>query len=127
MFVCRHVWSSGPEAGKRCTLGPRMEDGFCVFHSQLDEERPWKAAKDPANLPRVGEVLSWCVETLRLAGLALTPVMPDACARLRASVGVAGPVDFEKESAWGFLATGTKLGEPPNLFPRIDAASIPSA
>ncbi len=93
----------------------------------LDEERPWKTAKDPANLPRVAEVLSWCVETLRVAGLALTPVMPAKAASLRASFGVAGLFDFERESQFGFLAMGTQLGEPPNLFPRVDPKSIPDA
>ncbi len=86
----------------------------------LDEERPWKAAKDPANLPRVGEVLSWCVETLRVAGLALAPVMPEKTTLLRAACGVAGPLDFARESTFGFLPVGTALGEPPNLFPRIE-------
>ena len=41
MFICRHIWTSGPEAGRRCAMGPRMEDGFCVYHSELDDERPW--------------------------------------------------------------------------------------
>jgi methionyl-tRNA synthetase len=93
----------------------------------LDEERPWKTAKDPANLPRVAEVLSWCVETLRVAGLCLAPLMPESTRRLRASFGVAGPLDFARESQFGFLPVGTPLGEPPNLFPRVDPASIPSA
>ena len=42
-FICRHQWQTGADAGKRCNLGPRMEDGFCVFHSELDEERPFPA------------------------------------------------------------------------------------
>lgn len=93
----------------------------------LDAERPWKAAKDPANLPRVAEVLSWSIETIRLAGLALTPILPEACGRLRASFGASGPLDYAGESRWGFLPPGTPLGEPPNLFPRIDPKSIPDA
>src|SRR5687768_8073389 len=42
-FICRHVWQSGPETGRRCNLSPRMDDGFCVFHSELDAERPYPA------------------------------------------------------------------------------------
>jgi len=42
-FICRYTWRGGPDAGKRCNLGPRMEDGFCVFHSELDEQRPYQA------------------------------------------------------------------------------------
>ena len=40
-FICRFTWTRGPETGERCRLGPRMEDGYCVFHSELDEERPY--------------------------------------------------------------------------------------
>ena len=86
-----------------------------------------EGGEDPANLPRVGEVISWCVETLRVAGLALTPIMPEKTARLRAAFGVAGVPDFRSESKFGFLAPGASLGEPPNLFPRIDPSSIPDA
>jgi methionyl-tRNA synthetase len=93
----------------------------------LDAEKPWKTAKDPANLPRVGEVLSWCVETLRIAGLALTPVMPEKAAALRAAFGVTGTQGFAAESKWGFLPAGSVLGQPPNLFPRIDPEAIPSS
>jgi len=91
----------------------------------LDTERPWKAAKDPANLPRVAEVLSWCVETLRVAGVALAPLMPEKTERLRAAFGVAGPLDFARESKFGFLPDGAPLGEPPNLFPRIEVDAVP--
>ena len=93
----------------------------------LDQEKPWKAAKDAANLPRVGQVLAWCVETLRVLGLALTPVMPEKMDALRRSVGVDGSMDFEREAAFGLLAEGAGVGEPPGLFPRVDDTVLPAA
>ncbi len=92
----------------------------------LDDEKPWKAAKDPVNLPRVGQVLAWSAETLRLAGTALAPIMRGKTDALRAAFGVRGPLDWSRESKFGFLETGHALGEPPGLFPRIDAAQIPT-
>ena len=92
----------------------------------LDEERPWKAAKDPANLPRVGEVLSWCAETLRLAGTALHPVMPAKTDVLRRAFGVEGAIDWARESRFGLLVAGSAVGEPPNLFPRVEGPQGPA-
>ena len=86
----------------------------------LDDEKPWKAAKDPVNLPRVGSVLAECLEALRILGLALTPLTPGKCATLRATLGLPEAVDFGGEARWGILAAGAQIGEPPNLFPRFD-------
>ncbi len=37
---------------------------------------PFKLAKDPANLPRVGDILARCAEGVRVASALLAPVMP---------------------------------------------------
>ncbi len=92
----------------------------------LDDEKPWKLAKDPANAARVGHVLAWSAETLRVAGTALAPIAPSKTSALRAAFGLAGPLDWARESRFGLLAAGAALGEPPGLFPRVDPSQIPS-
>jgi methionyl-tRNA synthetase len=92
----------------------------------LDDEKPWKLAKDPANAPRVAGILADCLESLRLLGLVLLPMFPDKVAVLRRTLGQPDVVDFGAESRWGVLASGTPLGEPPNLFPRFDDTRIPT-
>jgi methionyl-tRNA synthetase len=93
----------------------------------LDDEKPWKLAKDPGNAARVGHVLAWCAETLRVVGTALHPILPDKVQALRESFGLKGPLDWTRESRFGLLEQGHALGEPPGLFPRIDAVRIPAA
>lgn len=91
----------------------------------LDEEKPWKAAKDPANAERVAGVLGDCLEALRIFGLALTPILPERMAALRATLGQPAAPDFASEAVWGALGGGTPLGEPPGLFPRFDDSNMP--
>ncbi|MCG3135858.1 MAG: Methionine--tRNA ligase [Planctomycetes bacterium] len=97
----------------------------------LDEEKPWKAAKDPANLPRVGATLATALEALRLLSLGLHAVCPEKMAEFRAVLGLGAEPCFEPESRWGLLAAGAPLGQPPGLFPRFDdakfAAAVPDA
>ena len=90
----------------------------------LDEEKPWKAGKDPAQLPHVAGVLANCLEALRILGLALHPIMPEKMGVFRATLGLPAAVDFEREATWGVLAAGAPLGEPPGLFPRFDDARL---
>ena len=57
----------------------------------------------------------------------MAPILPEKSERLRAAFGVTGPFDFAREAEFGFLPSGHALGGPPNLFPRVEAASIPGA
>jgi methionyl-tRNA synthetase len=91
----------------------------------LQATKPWTLAKDPSQTERVGAILAWCLETIRVVGAALHPVMPSKMDTLRAALGVTGPIDWARESRFGLLEAGATLGEPPNLFPRLDAAAVP--
>lgn len=42
----------------------------------INRTEPFRMAKDPKNLPRVGEILYDCAEAVRVAAILLTPVMP---------------------------------------------------
>lgn len=90
----------------------------------LDDEKPWKLGKDPAQLPRVAAILADSLEALRIVGLALHPIMPEKCGVLRTVLGLPAQPDFAAEARWGVLAAGSPLGEPPGLFPRFDDARL---
>jgi hypothetical protein len=53
--------------------------------------------------------------------------MPAKTDALRRAFGVEGALDWLRESRFGQLAAGSAVLEPPNLFPRIEAASVPTA
>jgi methionyl-tRNA synthetase len=89
----------------------------------IDSSAPWALAKDPEQRPRLATVIYCALEALRQLSLYLHPVLPDATAKLHAALGCEGDLATKRlddETAWGGLKPGTKLGELPALFPRID-------
>ncbi|HZD17275.1 MAG TPA: methionine--tRNA ligase [Actinomycetota bacterium] len=90
----------------------------------LVEREPWAIAKDAGRREELGSVLYAAAETLRILAVLISPIMPDAAARLWAQLGVAGPLEAERlpEAArWGGLAPGTVATKGDALFPRLDS------
>jgi len=85
---------------------------------------PWVLAKDSAQESRLNTVLYNLVETLRLIGLVLSPVMPETSSKMAAALGLS-----EKEISdqnlidhghWGLIRPGDKIQLGDSLFPRLD-------
>ena len=87
----------------------------------IDENEPWKLAKDEASKPRLARVLYNLLETVRICGGLLRPFMPATADEIMKRIGAA-------ESGWdslaffGTLYRDARVENGPALFPRIDAA-----
>jgi methionyl-tRNA synthetase len=90
-----------------------------VVNRYVDNQAPWALAKDPAKRERLATVLYTLAESLRCLGIVLDPFLPEAAAKLRASVGAGTPAFAGL--TWGQLAPGTRVEKLPGLFPRIEA------
>ena len=85
----------------------------------IDENEPWKLAKDEAQKPRLARVMYNLLETLRICGGLLAPFMPETAAEISRRIG-------STDDSWaslGFFGTlprnaSVTGGDP--LFPRID-------
>jgi methionyl-tRNA synthetase len=90
----------------------------------VEEEAPWKLAKDEAEAARLDAVLHALAAGLRLVAVALHPVMPATAAEILRRLGQpCAPADLLLEKArWqGFEAAAVAVGPP--LFPRIEAGA----
>ena len=87
----------------------------------IDENEPWKLAKDEANKPRLARVMYNLLETIRICAGLLTPFIPDTVEEILRRIGADG-AKWETLSAYGTLPADAKVivGDP--LFPRIDLA-----
>jgi methionyl-tRNA synthetase len=97
----------------------QVMDLLTAANGYLERTAPWKEAKS-GSLEKVGTILYSAAEVLRLAGVLLTPVMPERSAELFRRLGWQ-PVGPLKDSLrWGVLAPGGRVepGEP--LFPRVE-------
>lgn len=87
----------------------------------FNDQAPWKLAKDPAQLERLGTVLYQVVEGLRIASILLEPAIPDKARQLRQSLGL-GDYTLEQAAQWGLTPAGTRIpAEAAILFPKSEA------
>jgi methionyl-tRNA synthetase len=89
------------------------------------ERAPWKLAKaeDPHSQKLLDDTLYTAAEAVRLAAVLLSPVIPEAAARIWAQLGFDRPLDSARDPDlhWGRLPGGQKLGPVAAVFPRADA------
>ena len=82
---------------------------------------PWELAKDPDLADRLQTVLYTLLESLRLIGLALEPIMPATSAKIRQALGLSMEPALAGLSHWGLLEPGTEIHKISALFPRLDS------
>lgn len=99
-----------------------------ALNGYITDTAPWALAKDENQRERLGTVLYVVAEGLRALAVVLSPVVPQACAKLWSALGVAatlGPLESQPLRAagnWGQLPAGTRIAGLEPLFPRIETA-----
>ena len=89
----------------------------------IDETEPWSLAKDESKKARLGTVLYNLLESIRIAGILLSPVMPETCEKIFAQINSA-LTDYESAFIFGGLKSGVKVSKCEILFARLDEAKI---
>lgn len=90
----------------------------------LVEKEPWQLAKDEGRRDELASVLYAAAETLRILAVVLSPIMPEAAARLWEQLGITEPLSAQRlpgDAGWGGLAAGTRAAKGDALFPRLDS------
>jgi len=88
----------------------------------VEENAPWKLAKDPAQSARLDGVLHALAESLRILSILIAPVLPFAADAIRAQLRAEG-LPRLADAAWGGLGETHALGDPVPVFPRIESPS----
>jgi len=88
----------------------------------LSIQRPWAEAKKPGTKLLLASTLYAAAETIRCICILAHPVIPDATQKIWEQLGQAGKIEDVRidELKWGELKSGTKIGKPEGVFPRID-------
>ncbi len=102
----------------------RIWDQVRRLNRLVEEEAPWKLAKDEAQAARLDAVLHALAAGLRLVALALYPVIPATSVEILRRLGQAtGEDDLRLErAAWDVLVPAAVEVGPP-LFPRIESGA----
>ncbi len=85
----------------------------------LDSTAPWTLAKNK-DYPRLARVLYTVGEVLRIASVALTPILPTSAAKIRAQLGLSADCTWEEAKVWNGLPVGNRILKAEPLFPRIE-------
>jgi len=92
------------------------------LNRHVEEEAPWKLAKDESQAARLDAVLHDLVAGLRLVAVCLHPVMPGTSIEILRRLGQpAGADDLLYENAVWERVRPAAVEAAPSLFPRIDA------
>jgi methionyl-tRNA synthetase len=84
----------------------------------VQEQEPWKLAKDESAAGQLDEVLYGLAEGLRVVGVLLLAFLPEKADRLLAALGA--PDRSIGSAQFGAVAGGRELGELQQLFPRVE-------
>ncbi|MDQ3200031.1 MAG: class I tRNA ligase family protein [Verrucomicrobiota bacterium] len=97
-------------------------------NQEIDQQKPWALAKDPAQAAKLDSLLYQLAESLRIVAILISPVLP------KAAHGIFNQLNWKMEpelagkeerfslaeAEWGRLPDGHVLGKPTPLFPRIE-------
>ncbi|HKC96530.1 MAG TPA: methionine--tRNA ligase subunit beta, partial [Methylomirabilota bacterium] len=96
-----------------------------VVNRYVDTTQPWALAKDAGKRDRLGAVLATLGESLKMLSIVLAPFLPDAAAKIHASLALTGEPQLA-DAVWGRLPAGPRVQKLSGLFPRIDDKKAPA-
>ncbi len=94
-----------------------------VVHCNQYAERmkPWEINKNPENKDRLATVLHHLAESVAHCAVLLSPVLPDAAAKLAAQLKLPQLSELKLDDlTWGLIPNGHEIEKPSPVFPRIE-------
>ena len=89
-------------------------------NTYIEMAAPWKLAKDPERAEALDHVLFVLAESLRVAGVLLSAILPAAAREIFYQLNVREDCKLS-DANWGGLPDEHHLGKPMPLFPRIES------
>jgi len=88
-------------------------------NTYVEEQAPWKLAKDPEAAERLDTVLYTLAESLRILSILLEPIIPQAAAKIREQL-CWDEAPRINALQWGGITDAHTLGKPEPVFPRLE-------
>ncbi|MCL2157790.1 MAG: methionine--tRNA ligase [Oscillospiraceae bacterium] len=89
----------------------------------IDETEPWALSKDEDKKARLGTVLYNLLESIRISGVLLSPIMPETSEKIFSQLG-ASEKSYESAFLFGGLKSGARLERAEPIFMRLDEKKI---
>ena len=121
--VCAKATASAASHYDKLELNRATSAAWTIIstcNEQIQHREPWKMAKDPEQSTQLASFLYGVLESLRIAVILLSPVIPSKANDCLSALGASCDLSFPASTQWGGLESGQPLSRPPPLFPRID-------
>ncbi|MCE2960429.1 MAG: class I tRNA ligase family protein [Akkermansiaceae bacterium] len=87
----------------------------------IDRLKPWELGKNPDNKDRLATVLQHLAESVAHCAVLLSPVLPDAAAKLATQLKLPGLSSLKLDDlTWGLIPAGHEVEKPTPVFPKIE-------
>ncbi|MCY4262838.1 MAG: methionine--tRNA ligase [Candidatus Dadabacteria bacterium] len=96
----------------------RIWEFIALVNRYVDNQAPWKLAKQEGHEKRLGTVLWTLAESIRVISVLIYPFLPETAQNIREKIGLSPDVSAENTD-WGHTEPGTSVVKGENLFERI--------
>jgi methionyl-tRNA synthetase len=88
----------------------------------LNENQPWILIKEVNNLPKVKEIIYNVLESTRIIGLLLLPLLPELSSKINEQLGslYREEISWEKQLDWGLLESNSILPKPTPIINKLE-------
>jgi methionyl-tRNA synthetase len=88
----------------------------------LNDKQPWLLIKENEKLPVVKEIIYNVLESTRIIGLLLMPLLPELSSKINLQLGSTYEKDvpWEQQLKWGLLSTNSNLPKPNPIINKLE-------
>jgi methionyl-tRNA synthetase len=97
-----------------------ITEACSAVNTYIDQAKPWELAKDEVDSDKLDSCLYTLMESIRIIGFSIYPVMPNISKKILSVYGLEDEENTLKQFALGGLESGAKLNEVEMLFPKLD-------
>ena len=88
----------------------------------LNDNQPWMLIKKESNLPFVKEIIYNVLESTRIIGLLLLPLLPELSSKINEQLGsiYREGISWKQQLSWGLLVSNSSLPKPTPIINKLE-------
>ena len=87
----------------------------------LNDNQPWLLIKDKDNVPLVKQIIYNVLESTRIIGLLLIPLLPELSTKINEQLGsiYREEISWKQQISWGLLESNSSLPKPTPIINKL--------
>ena len=88
----------------------------------MNDNQPWILIKNKDNLPQVKEIIYNVLESTRIIGLLLLPLLPEFSTKINEQLGsiYREEIPWKKQLIWGLLVSNSIIPKPTPIINKLE-------